>query len=1096
MLGGGKASAAATYADKWNCTGAPYDNWGNPAAFGEGDGVMASLRVKAYSAADNKPINVDYRLESSSPVPSAPDQQIFNYANWQKYKNGTYNQSRDGIWRTAQQTFSTGEWLKGGANGPYKCNGWSVLAAGTTVKGYRIVGNGWVLDCLVGNNQPVNYRFSNLAGPDGESGYWTLSQYYPTLGKMVPDPATNTSVNRITPGSGGVSVDFNVKNGDNNLIHLVWHPDPTWKLRGHTGINKTTVKPGGSVKFDQTVSNDQGSTANYKWRISTKKLGDSGWTPGPWQSASGIDSGKKSPYQRVYQVDIPDTATTGQTVCQRIEYTNKFGGGASDPTRSTDSPANSNWSADDNDVKCATVAAQSTATGMCRYLYVKSRGAYKPSGGVERATRTLVKVDNVNVTEAAGKVTDYDNVPANSGVASSNDHMTSYKYNGTNTKFAAVPDDSGSKSQSDRLWKYQPTSQKIRVVILEQWWYPGGDNPATKKVVETDYNKGWYTISTSDQEYSCVTATCTVTVDGTGPVRRDGSGNIMKDEYGNELHYVVAGEAKGAKITATIKNTGASAQETRLFNTTFSYGGRTSDGTGKLAPGEIGYATLGDVDVPSAPNYTYPGHPELNYWLGTLSMSDSKISDLAFNPSCIFVVPLYKTFKVQPLAYTKLNPTEEAPTNFDYWGGAFTTNTTMPVTMNWGACTYREASESRDSDPCRDPKLKGELGRGTFTSTIDPPFKGNETNVAQPVQAGNQFCTIFDVEYTSGYIGSDGSIVDGIKDPAITPFDNCKAVKNKPYFKAYGKGVRAGGDFTGVCKTGGLLAGWNNTGGDNKGASSELSALALIKITGVASAQAKAGNSPTKLTFANNDPATIPSDPDSPYLGGNYATDADSERFCFDDVQPPAEATTPSGEPAAGAPGSQKYTNNGSPRVLSGATALATNQSVFVDGDVYIDSDIKYDNWSDPSNIPSFILRATGNIYINADVTQLDGMYVAGNKIYTCADSSTHKQKRSGNGVESGNNLYYECNQQLVVNGVFIAKQINMMRTFGSLRNAVAGENGSSASRACANGSNKNICAAEYFNFSPELYLAKPKIQSANGGTGKYDSIVSLPPVL
>jgi hypothetical protein len=39
-------------------------------------------------------------------------------------------------------------------------------------------------------------------------------------------------------------------------------------------------------------------------------------------------------------------------------------------------------------------------------------------------------------------------------------------------------------------------------------------------------------------------------------------------------------------------------------------------------------------------------------------------------------------------------------------------------------------------------------------------------------------------------------------------------------------------------------------------------------------------------------------------------------------------------------------------------------------------------------------------------------------------------------------------------------------------------------------------CAAEIFNFSPELYLSTPDIQLPNNGAVQYDAVTSLPPVL
>jgi hypothetical protein len=122
-------------------------------------------------------------------------------------------------------------------------------------------------------------------------------------------------------------------------------------------------------------------------------------------------------------------------------------------------------------------------------------------------------------------------------------------------------------------------------------------------------------------------------------------------------------------------------------------------------------------------------------------------------------------------------------------------------------------------------------------------------------------------------------------------------------------------------------------------------------------------------------------------------------------------------------------------KVNGGTLSAGHNVSIFVNGDAYISSNISYaDNWP-AGNAPSFILHATGNIYIDPGVTKLAGVYIAQDKsdgskgkIYTCADTSNHFSPMQAS------NLYSDCNNQLVVTGSFVAKQVNLMRTFGSLR--------------------------------------------------------------
>ncbi|HVI60728.1 MAG TPA: hypothetical protein VM535_01085, partial [Candidatus Saccharimonadales bacterium] len=156
--------------------------------------------------------------------------------------------------------------------------------------------------------------------------------------------------------------------------------------------------------------------------------------------------------------------------------------------------------------------------------------------------------------------------------------------------------------------------------------------------------------------------------------------------------------------------------------------------------------------------------------------------------------------------------------------------------------------------------------------------------------------------------------------------------------------------------------------------------------------------------------ADINSSADSPGLGGNFNPGGSR---CLTDASPPAGATV--------RPGGY---------VQPGISGISNNQSVFVNGDVYINGNITYaNNWA-AANAPSFVLRATGNIYIAPGVTQLDGLYISRNTIYTCGVNNG-----GGNfAVPAAGSIYSTCKNQLVIFGNFIAKKVNLLRTFGSLR--------------------------------------------------------------
>lgn len=333
-----------------------------------------------------------------------------------------------------------------------------------------------------------------------------------------------------------------------------------------------------------------------------------------------------------------------------------------------------------------------------------------------------------------------------------------------------------------------------------------------------------------------------------------------------------------------------------------------------------------------------------------------------------------------------------------------------------------------------------------------------------------------------------------------TTLDDCEDTINivqLPYFVTYNGGVTAGGEFASIdsaCGGGGTLASWyNNTSGNGFGAGTQLHALALLKIYGFGSGLREgAGRSPTSLSFANNAADIGSANNLSPILGGNFNSGGGSYCLTEPEQNPSASATDVGSAFAISSSDDGTYTGSGQVTVR-GNVGVGKNVGLYVDGDVYIDNNITYASGWSRSNVPSLVLVVSGNIYISPNVTQLDGLYVAKNnsggdrgRIFTCATGF--------NAQVDIDQLFTVCNKQLTVYGSFVADKINLMRTYGSLKNANGGaclNAGSSSSS-----SPHTTCAAEVFQFSPEIYLSKPEIRPAGNGSNQYDSITSLPPVL
>lgn len=304
----------------------------------------------------------------------------------------------------------------------------------------------------------------------------------------------------------------------------------------------------------------------------------------------------------------------------------------------------------------------------------------------------------------------------------------------------------------------------------------------------------------------------------------------------------------------------------------------------------------------------------------------------------------------------------------------------------------------------------------------------------------------------------------------------CVTIANKPYLRAYGGDVSAGNGFmnSGACASNpsAAIVSWNKeSGGTYAGAGAQFAVLALNTIYDFASGQGNAvGTDGKRLAFANttasgaaNFGGSFDSLPCIPDYMSNMPADAQDKGTGTIDV--------------SSLTGQQAYKATG-PVIIGGNINPNQRTSLFVQGDVIISANIVYTGSWNISSMPLFQLVATGNIYIDRSVTQLDGLYVAqrtgstGGIIYTCTDGSVPVAKTS---------LISECGSKLTVNGSFIAYQTQLLRAGGTLAQSTAAETGASGH------------AGEVFNYSPLMWMITPPGQST---PSTYDSLTSLPPIL
>jgi hypothetical protein len=323
--------------------------------------------------------------------------------------------------------------------------------------------------------------------------------------------------------------------------------------------------------------------------------------------------------------------------------------------------------------------------------------------------------------------------------------------------------------------------------------------------------------------------------------------------------------------------------------------------------------------------------------------------------------------------------------------------------------------------------------------------------------------------------GSDGSTASCEKMITVivppTPFTG-------PYHKVYGGDVTVGGGFGDICEVdaSATILGSNKlSGGNYVGAGTQLAAMALGVINGFGSSQSNTPAKTKQLTLANTEDANA--------YGGNLNP---LHKTCAPDFwvgqRTATEKTASSLSIATLDAGANQH--EGNVTFTGGNLALGQRKTLYVEGNVRITGNITY-NLDSPytsiKSIPSFRLIVKGNIYVDPDVTELNGVFVAmpngtddttaSGRFYTCSPDM-----RAPNAGELAS-----CNNLLTVYGSVLADLIKFTRTRGTVDNATTGER-----------YNNNLGSpAEKFIYTPETWLT-----SDFGGIGDNDAFVTLPPVL
>ncbi|HWB38799.1 MAG TPA: hypothetical protein VG604_01005 [Candidatus Saccharimonadales bacterium] len=389
----------------------------------------------------------------------------------------------------------------------------------------------------------------------------------------------------------------------------------------------------------------------------------------------------------------------------------------------------------------------------------------------------------------------------------------------------------------------------------------------------------------------------------------------------------------------------------------------------------------------------------------------------------------------------------------------------------------------------------------TYSGSVTDPFTStsvpftNKTGPNITVASGSQPTGITPIPaggYTSNYsvTPSGGSTFTG----------SCTAnLSDVPYVKVYG------GDITGT-KSSSTIGGFTEhdfgDGAYTAGSGTSLLTVSSGFINGLVSGELTqfSSSSPYSLTAANTSDSTVqkygyggsagfnPSPSD--YYSNNAGAKSDTDSL---GVTIANHASSGNGSYSIASTQTLPSSGNGTTYITPGERLV-----IYVNGDVNINGNICYStdskcgdtNWTSNSKVPYLEIVAKGKINIAPNVTELDGIYIAGGTINDCSGTNA-------------NNYYASCSKQLVVYGSFIGGHVDLLRTYGTVYDATKQptpekftlNSGSSAST-CSNGSGTPAttnCAAEIFQFSPENFFG------ANAGAptaNQWEAITTLPPLL
>jgi len=327
-----------------------------------------------------------------------------------------------------------------------------------------------------------------------------------------------------------------------------------------------------------------------------------------------------------------------------------------------------------------------------------------------------------------------------------------------------------------------------------------------------------------------------------------------------------------------------------------------------------------------------------------------------------------------------------------------------------------------------------------------------------------------------------------------------------PYVRHYGGDIYAGGGIetpNNVCVSPDADI-FTRLRGNNylnyRGSGVELAAFAAGQIRALQPASQQQVT-PLTLSFAN----TLAASADAQVntfnrdFGGGFSQQCARDNFAYINYSQLTQA--PNGNIQSLTSGSYRLDGNAVQSITTGTGGIPYGERIVLyrEGDVYINDTANsgrfgYEgsDWQDRSQIPSFTLVVRGNIYIDATIRQLDGVYIAqpttdnagntvGGEIFTCATNAGAGRDLT-NPVNSAA-LFNSCRNQLVIYGAFQAQRVHLLRTVETASSATPREPFTATG------------AGEVFIYPPELFLTQGGGLPSSSGAYNLQSLIALPPV-